>query len=361
MIDEEGLVTFTADHPRNPATIRFFEPRCGPGPVVSALFFDARAEGAPGCAHEGALGACVDSVFGFCNLVSDTGGPTLNLTLRFHRPLLLGEGVRVDARLDRLDRSKIFLKGAVVSGTDQDLVYATCDGLWYNAWGQGRSSTQKGFEDSSSALLRDLPGLSSRHGTLSIHSPARVMDSPWVAELDTSEGFTRCTDLITRPSGGEHGQPYIARSCRIRTEYFAQPRALLTACQLTGECMGPPPNVHGGAIFALHADAVVACMRVCASSLGVRADRGSLKMLSVDFRRMTPLWHTYALRARVASLEHDVASCSWKATLKSEMVNPETKVLHSEATSEFECGTGALYALLPLEATQPYLSRSSPL
>lgn len=111
--------------------------------------------------------------------------------------------------------------------------------------------------------------------------------------------------------------------------------------------MGPPPNVHGGCIFSLHADSVIACMRIQAASLGVTATKGSLKMLGVNYRKLTPLWQRYALRVHIKSHEFDAASGCWRFSLASEMVNPETGTLHSDANSEFECGVDGLYDLFP--------------
>merc|ERR1712216_532515 len=122
----------------------------------------------------------------------------------------------------------------------------------------------------------------------------------------------------------------------------------------SGECMGPPPNVHGGCIFSLHADCAIGYMQMHASSLGVKPSKGSLKELTVNFRKLCPLWLTYAVRVHVVSHRCDVASASWMFTLKSEMVNAETDDLHNEAISEFECDTHGFHELLPYELAKMY-------
>merc|ERR1712217_428362 len=118
------------------------------------------------------------------------------------------------------------------------------------------------------------------------------------------------------------------------------------AYMVNGLCMGPPPNIHGGCIFTLHTEAVVSCLRLHASAFGSRVGKGMLTRLSVNFRKLTPLWKTYAVRVRIVDCQYDAESFSWSFKLKSEMTNPDSNIVHSDADADFKCCNDGHYDLL---------------
>mmetsp|Transcript_25169 Transcript_25169/g.42975 ORF Transcript_25169/g.42975 Transcript_25169/m.42975 type:complete len:403 (+) Transcript_25169:51-1259(+) len=343
---DEGLQPFTLDHPNNPATLRMYEAALkSGGPVLAAIYFDSRAEGAAGWAHEGAQAAVMDTLLGFCNAANNSGGPTLNLSIRFLQPAPLNASLRADAQLTALERKKIFLKGMLADPHDPSIVYAEVDGLWFNAFsadGPGR----KFVPASSPNFLESIKGLSSKHPSIKLETKVDLVEVPWVKQMSSQQVCQRCTDLFTSPASSL-GTAFVTQNKRIRVEYFVSRDLFGAVISVSGECMGPPPNIHGGCIFSLHADAVVSCMKIRAHSLGVRTSRGSLKALSVNFRKLTPLWITYALHVHVVAQEKGTDSDTWRFVLSSEMINPDTGDVHSDAQSEFECNAHGIHELLP--------------
>merc|ERR1712107_696068 len=124
-------------------------------------------------------------------------------------------------------------------------------------------------------------------------------------------------------------------------------------------CMGPPPNVHGGCIFSLHAESVISCMRLLASGYECSPSRGSLTSLSVNYRKLTPLWQTYCVHVRIIQCCRDTANSSWTFHLRSEMTNPNGNVVHSDADAEFTCCAEGNYEFLTMHAEQPIIPQAS--
>merc|ERR1712125_173235 len=148
-------------------------------------------------------------------------------------------------------------------GNDPSLIYAECDALWFNQGGQSRTAAS-----SLENLALQLRGLRSKYPSLSIQTSAKVLDAPWIAALAADERFSLCTSLIAAASRAN----FVTKSVRINVEYFLSPDLFIAAFFVCGECMGPPPNIHGGCIFSLHADSVIACMRIrAARDFGVKA------------------------------------------------------------------------------------------
>lgn len=340
---------FTQDHPNNPATQRVYKPsHSGGGPVLAALHFADGAEGGPGYAHEGAIGALADSVAGFCNQVNSTGGPTLNLTIDFIKPVPLGACARIDCRLLRIEQKKVFLDATITSGLDKCEKYAECRYLFFNGRPEGIPLV---FQLSD---FDHLKGVTSKHPALNIASCTTVGDDPFLKEFATKWQLRSCTNIVTAHIGMQTGQHYTVNSVRMSCEYYTGADLFVAAYMACGECMGPPPNVHGGCIFTWHADAVIACMRMHATALGAQVDQGALKKLSVNYRKFTPLWLTYGVRVRVVSVEHGVSETCSKFVLRSELVGLESGVLHSDADSEFECSAAGHHRLLPQDMSMPF-------
>merc|ERR1719506_3459985 len=117
-----------------------------------------------------------------------------------------------------------------------------------------------------------------------------------------------------------------------------------------GECMGPPPNVHGGCILALHSETCIAFMRLRAKGLGARSDeRGILRKISVNYRKFTALWLTYVVRIRILVMER--LQDGLRFELVSEMLDPGTGTLRSDASLEFVCSREGPHELLSLKGS----------
>ena len=68
-----------------PVTLEFEPPR-----AVGRVVFTASYEGAPGCVHGAALAGVFDIVLTAANVMADGAGPTVNLSIRYRKPTLIG-------------------------------------------------------------------------------------------------------------------------------------------------------------------------------------------------------------------------------------------------------------------------------
>lgn len=84
--------------------------------VVSEHVFDARHVGAPGIAHGGAVATVVDDLFGFVLYLVGEPAVTRHLEVDYHAPVLLGRRYALEARLERRDGRKLFVRA---TGTDE--------------------------------------------------------------------------------------------------------------------------------------------------------------------------------------------------------------------------------------------------
>lgn len=83
--------------------------------VVSEHVFDARHVGAPGIAHGGAVATVIDDLFGFVLYLVGEPAVTRHLEIDYHAPVLLRRRYALEARLERRDGRKLFVRA---SGTD---------------------------------------------------------------------------------------------------------------------------------------------------------------------------------------------------------------------------------------------------
>lgn len=98
-----------------------FEPPLATGRVT----FAAHYEGAPGCVHGAAIAGAFDIMLTAANVMAGAAGPTVNLSLRFLRPTLMGRPARFEAWVtDRTDR-RTHSRGRLVQ---DDVVTVEADG-----------------------------------------------------------------------------------------------------------------------------------------------------------------------------------------------------------------------------------------
>jgi len=73
-------------NPLAPPLELWFDPPVARGRVV----FTPTYEGAPGCVHGAALAAAFDIVLTAANVLAGAAGPTVELTIRYRKPTLIG-------------------------------------------------------------------------------------------------------------------------------------------------------------------------------------------------------------------------------------------------------------------------------
>jgi len=103
------------------------EPDAEAGEVRGAVNFGNAYEGAPGCVHGGFLAAAFDEALGMACIFSDSPGMTGEITIRYLKPTPTKTPLRIEARLDRIERRKIYTSGEILAG---DVVTARATGLF---------------------------------------------------------------------------------------------------------------------------------------------------------------------------------------------------------------------------------------
>jgi len=103
------------------------EPDAEAGEVRGAVEFGNAYEGAPGCVHGGFLAAALDEALGMACIFSDTPGMTGELTIRYLQPTPTKTPLRIEARLDRIERRKIYTSGEISVG---DVVKVRATGIF---------------------------------------------------------------------------------------------------------------------------------------------------------------------------------------------------------------------------------------
>jgi acyl-coenzyme A thioesterase PaaI-like protein len=93
--------------------------------VQTRHVFDERHVGAPGIAHGGAVATVLDDLFGF--LLYRIGEPavTRHLEVGYRAPVLLGTPYLLDARLQRREGRKLFVRGQGIDEAGALVVEAT--------------------------------------------------------------------------------------------------------------------------------------------------------------------------------------------------------------------------------------------
>ena len=82
-----------------PITIEFDPPK-----AIGRAEFTAPYEGAPGCVHGAVLAGAFDIMLTAANVIADGAGPTVNLSIRYLKPTLVGRARAVRVLGDRAGR-----------------------------------------------------------------------------------------------------------------------------------------------------------------------------------------------------------------------------------------------------------------
>ncbi|MGD0880057.1 MAG: hotdog domain-containing protein [Acidimicrobiales bacterium] len=85
-------------NPLAPPVEIWFEPPLARGRVV----FSPTYEGAPGCVHGAALAAAFDIILTAANVLAHAAGPTVELSIRYVRPTLIGVESEFEAQVTEL-------------------------------------------------------------------------------------------------------------------------------------------------------------------------------------------------------------------------------------------------------------------
>mgnify|MGYP006303230097 CR=1 FL=1 len=78
--------------------------------------FGPAYEGPPGCVHGGWVAAAFDEVLGFAQSLTGIPGMTGTLTVIYRRPTPLETDLRFEARVERTEGRKRFVRGTVTGG-----------------------------------------------------------------------------------------------------------------------------------------------------------------------------------------------------------------------------------------------------
>jgi hypothetical protein len=92
-----------------PLTVEFDPPR-----ALGSATYTAPYEGAPGCVHGAILAGAFDIMLTAANVIAKAAGPTVNLSLRYRKPTLIGQPCHFEAWVtERTDR-RTFSQGRLV-------------------------------------------------------------------------------------------------------------------------------------------------------------------------------------------------------------------------------------------------------
>jgi acyl-coenzyme A thioesterase PaaI-like protein len=95
--------------------------------VVGDVQYGAAYEGPPGCVHGGFIAAGFDEVLGFTQSFSGQPGMTARLSVSYRSPTPLGQPLRYEGHLDRVEGRKIFVAATLHAG---DRLCAEAEGLF---------------------------------------------------------------------------------------------------------------------------------------------------------------------------------------------------------------------------------------
>ena len=102
-------VVVGACNPLAPPLSVWFEP-----PLArAAVTFGPAHEGAPGCVHGAMIASAFDVVLTAANVVAGAAGPTVDLTIRYRRPTLVGVEALFEARAVEVDPRRITSTGTL--------------------------------------------------------------------------------------------------------------------------------------------------------------------------------------------------------------------------------------------------------
>jgi acyl-coenzyme A thioesterase PaaI-like protein len=97
------------------------------GCVVGSAIFGSAYEGPPGCVHGGWVAAAMDELLGFAQSMGGQPGMTGTLTVRYRSPTPLHTELRLQARVDGVERRKTLASGEIYAG---DTLCAEAEGIF---------------------------------------------------------------------------------------------------------------------------------------------------------------------------------------------------------------------------------------
>jgi hypothetical protein len=97
-------------NPVAPPIELWFEPPMAFGRVV----FTPPYEGAPGCVHGAAIAAAFDIVLTAANVVADAAGPTVQLTIRYLKPTILGVDTAFESEVTEVTDRRTYSVGRLI-------------------------------------------------------------------------------------------------------------------------------------------------------------------------------------------------------------------------------------------------------
>jgi acyl-coenzyme A thioesterase PaaI-like protein len=104
--------------------------------AVTDLVLDRSHEGAPGMAHGGFVAAIFDDLLGFLLVLQETIAFTAYLTVNYHQGTMIGEPLRFEGWIERVEGKKLYLAGEC-RDSDGRLV-TSAEGLFIDAMEQFR-------------------------------------------------------------------------------------------------------------------------------------------------------------------------------------------------------------------------------
>ncbi|MEN8181957.1 MAG: PaaI family thioesterase [Myxococcota bacterium] len=105
--------------------------------VLGSATFGSAYEGPPGCVHGGWVAAAMDELLGFAQSMGGQPGMTGTLTVRYRNPTPLHTELRLQARVDGVERRKTFASGEIHAG---DMLCAEAEGIFVSV---GRERFEK--------------------------------------------------------------------------------------------------------------------------------------------------------------------------------------------------------------------------
>lgn len=97
------------------------------GRIHGRVTFGAPYVGPPKSVHGGVIAALFDEVLGSANIVREVGGMTGTLRIVYRNPSPIGEELRIEGWVDRIEGRKVFASGALHHG---ETLLAEADGIF---------------------------------------------------------------------------------------------------------------------------------------------------------------------------------------------------------------------------------------
>jgi acyl-coenzyme A thioesterase PaaI-like protein len=92
-----------------PITIEFEPPK-----AIGRVEFTPTYEGAPGCVHGAALAGAFDIMLTAANVIARGAGPTVNLSIRYRRPTLIGQPTLFESWVTEQDDRRTHSRGHLI-------------------------------------------------------------------------------------------------------------------------------------------------------------------------------------------------------------------------------------------------------